>query len=338
MECIFIKSEEVNSDLGVVNAARVSLGKHHTFFEEKEDTKLINYLAKNNHWTPFAHSRLYFEIAWNNYSLLDQLDFYKNYNPGGFSHISTRHFDIIKGSLYGWALNLQFLPERAQEEVKNWMLHMFPIASRALRIENEPFKFLTHTLPLTEDYIASIALQEPKNYKLLTATLRVKVPIFIARQIRTSQVGFAYSDEYVESESFVFNEISRRYVSEKPSFYEIKEWRVREGTKVKQGSTGIADKYTQDVLYSVEACRLNGAMEGYFHSINTHKVAPEQARALLPQSMYTEFYMTGTLHRWAQFIALRSEAHVQEETRLITSKIQSALASIYPKWLEHYRL
>ena len=49
------------SDLDVVNAARVSF--HKTADELKDsDTKLINYLAKHNHWTPFAHTSLSFRI------------------------------------------------------------------------------------------------------------------------------------------------------------------------------------------------------------------------------------------------------------------------------------
>ena len=66
------------------------------------------------------------------------------------------------------------------------------------------------------------------------------------------------------------------------------------------------------------------------------KLAPEQARALLPQSMCTEFYMTGTLHRWAQWLSLRLESHVQEETRYIASRILDELQSQFPLWMEDY--
>jgi thymidylate synthase (FAD) len=46
----------------VVNAARVSFDKFHDTFEEGKDDKLINYLAKHGHWTPFAHAFLSFRI------------------------------------------------------------------------------------------------------------------------------------------------------------------------------------------------------------------------------------------------------------------------------------
>lgn len=39
----------------VVNAARVSFSKYHSDFEEGKDDKLINYLARENHFMPFCH-------------------------------------------------------------------------------------------------------------------------------------------------------------------------------------------------------------------------------------------------------------------------------------------
>jgi thymidylate synthase (FAD) len=53
--------DSMGSDLSVVNAARVSFGKVSTELTEK-DIKLINYLAKHNHWTPFAHAFVSFRI------------------------------------------------------------------------------------------------------------------------------------------------------------------------------------------------------------------------------------------------------------------------------------
>lgn len=74
--------DHMGDDLAVVNAARVSFSKTSEFVDEEgflglvpadyvpprkvlseADTKLINYLAKHNHWTPFAHTALKFRIA-----------------------------------------------------------------------------------------------------------------------------------------------------------------------------------------------------------------------------------------------------------------------------------
>ena len=52
----------MGDDLKVVNAARVSFAKQHEEFDDKSDTGLINYLAKNGHWTPFAHCQATFHV------------------------------------------------------------------------------------------------------------------------------------------------------------------------------------------------------------------------------------------------------------------------------------
>ena len=54
--------DKMGSDLSVVNAARVSFGKTHTTLTEG-DKKLINYLGKHGHWTPFGHATLSFHIV-----------------------------------------------------------------------------------------------------------------------------------------------------------------------------------------------------------------------------------------------------------------------------------
>ena len=53
--------DHMGSDASVVNAARVSFGKRIKEMSEG-DTKLIKYLAKHNHWSPFGHASLQFRI------------------------------------------------------------------------------------------------------------------------------------------------------------------------------------------------------------------------------------------------------------------------------------
>jgi len=53
--------DSMGSDLTVVNAARVSFDKISSSLTER-DIKLIHYLAKHNHWSPFSHTMLQFRI------------------------------------------------------------------------------------------------------------------------------------------------------------------------------------------------------------------------------------------------------------------------------------
>ena len=70
-------------------------------------------------------------------------------------------------------------------------------------------------------YLAKHEHFSPFNHTFIT--VRVKAPIFVARQL-------------VKHEYMPFNEISRRYVSSKPEFYYPDEWRKAD-TNVKQGSS-----------------------------------------------------------------------------------------------------
>ena len=54
-------SEHMGSDLSVVNAARVSFGKKHDTFQDK-DTGLVKYLAKHKHLSPFGHAFASFHV------------------------------------------------------------------------------------------------------------------------------------------------------------------------------------------------------------------------------------------------------------------------------------
>ena len=52
----------MGTDLTVVNAARVSYGKHTETLRD-QDVRLIHYLAKHGHWSPFAHPQASFRIS-----------------------------------------------------------------------------------------------------------------------------------------------------------------------------------------------------------------------------------------------------------------------------------
>ena len=54
--------DHMGTDLSVVNAARVSYAGHKDVMDAK-DEKLISYLAKHNHWSPFSHASLQFRIS-----------------------------------------------------------------------------------------------------------------------------------------------------------------------------------------------------------------------------------------------------------------------------------
>jgi|TARA_R110000824_G_scaffold94543_5_gene228024 thymidylate synthase (FAD) len=141
------------------------------------------------------------------------------------------------------------------------------------------------------------------------ATLRIKAPIFVARQLGKHQTGM------------VWNEVSRRYVDNPPEFYNPQYWRGK-AENAKQGSSSEVIDYVIKPAYAY-------ALECYTNMI-TSGVCPEQARMVLPQSMYTEWYWTGSLAAWARVCKLRLEPHTQKETGDIAELISNEIEKLYP--------
>lgn len=144
-------------------------------------------------------------------------------------------------------------------------------------------------------------------------TLRETVPIFVARQRFKHTVGFTY------------NEVSRRYVDDTPEFYEPNGWRGKP-INSKQGSNGVVTDKWINLAYM-------NAMETCLSAYNTlldAGVAPEQARMVLPQSMYTSYYTTGSLAAFARAYKLRSEETAQFEIRELAKQWNQIIRPLFP--------
>ena len=147
---------------------------------------------------------------------------------------------------------------------------------------------------------------------------RIKAPIFVARQLVKHQIGLSWNEE------------SRRYVDNPPEFHTPKVWRGRPKNS-KQGSDGeVEDQNTpQKVLEQTNLL----AFKNYTRLIK-QGVAPEQARMILPQTMRTEWFWSGSLQAFARICNQRLDNHSQEETRTIAQMIQDQAISKFPvSWL-----
>jgi|TARA_B100000927_G_C16362255_1_gene427991 thymidylate synthase (FAD) len=140
---------------------------------------------------------------------------------------------------------------------------------------------------------------------------RIKAPVFVARQLVKHQVGLSW------------NEVSRRYVDDAPEFFEPTEWRGRP-INSKQGSDGVVE--TDNEYYSryINGCKV------YYHLLLNQGVAPEQARMVLPQSMMTEWYWSGTLYAFARVCNLRCKSDTQKETQDVANAIALHCSKEFP--------
>ena len=145
------------------------------------------------------------------------------------------------------------------------------------------------------------------------ASFHIKAPIFVARQL-------------VKHEYLRMNEISRRYVDSEPEFYVPDVWRGRAKDK-KQGSEGVVTLYAEDnlQLMNVEI----KSVEAY-GMLLAAGIAPEMARMVLPQSMYTEWYWSGSMDAFANMCLLRLKEDTQYETRLVAQQIDKVMGELYP--------
>lgn len=147
-------------------------------------------------------------------------------------------------------------------------------------------------------------------------TLHFKAPIFVARQLAKHQAGF------------VWNEVSRRYVDTAPEFYVPSEWRMR-ADNLKQGSSEAVSPASQLLkIQTKEICQQ--LKELYLSMVNDLKIAPEQARMVLPQNMYTEWYWTGSLAAWVRVHNLRAEKTAQLEVQEIATQINYIIKDLFP--------
>ena len=195
--------DHMGGDVNVVNAARVSFAKEVSEFDLEKDSKLINYLAKHNHFTPLAHT---------------------------------------------------------------------------------------------------------------SVTIRVKAPIFMARQFVKHQIGL------------VWNEESRRYIDDEPEFYIPSVLRGRP-VNAKQGSGD--DLVSSDLLTQMIITESKNCLDLYERLLEGN-VAPEQARMVLPQNTMTNWMWTGSLVALSRVVKLRTDSHAQKEAQELAELIGDVVSPLYP--------
>ena len=171
------------------------------------------------------------------------------------------------------------------------------------------------------------------------ASFHVKAPVFVARQL-------------VKHKFLRWNEISRRYVDEEPEFYMPDVWRGRSADK-KQGSSneeikeilveGWKKEYpdhlkdTMEVSDAYDSVVVESALCLYKDMLHAG-VCPEQARMVLPQSMMTEWYWSGSLDAFADMCHLRCKSDTQLETQIVANYIDDKMQELFPVSWEALRM
>jgi len=147
------------------------------------------------------------------------------------------------------------------------------------------------------------------------ATFKVDAPVFVARQL-------------VKHKFLRWNEVSRRYVDYEPDIYSPEHWRKRPENK-KQGSGEAFDSDTHNFLQREYVDAMDKLLNMYDFMLK-HGVAPEQARMMLPQSMMTSWWWSGSLDAFADMCKLRLGPDSQSETREVAIQIAEYMTDLFP--------
>lgn len=148
-------------------------------------------------------------------------------------------------------------------------------------------------------------------------SLRMQLPMFLARQFVKHQIGGTWSEE------------SRRYISDEPGVWFPNEWHTRP-EDVKQGSGYvIGTQVFQDDLS-------DRAEKVAVHALNTYEemvaagVAPEEARIVLPLNTMTTVTWTGSLLFWSRVCNQRLDNHAQLAAQELGQQIANIVRPYYP--------
>ena len=166
------------------------------------------------------------------------------------------------------------------------------------------------------NYLAKHGHWTPFGHAMLS--FHIKAPVFVARQLVKHQTGL------------VWNEISRRYVDDVPDFWTPEEWRGRPTDKKQGSSEETVEWLNREIRTGAavsKAC--DHAVETYNRMIEAG-VAPEQARMVLPQNTYTEWYWSRSLYAFARVCNLRCQPDAQLETQDVCWEIDNLTKDLFP--------
>tara|TARA_R110002074_G_scaffold354913_2_gene526795 strand:- start:4454 stop:5239 length:786 start_codon:yes stop_codon:yes gene_type:complete len=179
-------------------------------------------------------------------------------------------------------------------------------------------------------------LMEHKHTSTLehcSVTFKFTVPLFVRSQ-------------HHRHRTWSYNEISRRYTEKGLQFYEPRTFRTQHKSNRQASNTEerINPVIIPDLSDSSEGIRANYAIKIHnersvrlFHRLMTEGVCREQARGVLPQNLYTEYYGTVNLSNLLKFIDLRIHEGAQWEIQEAAKACLEIATDLWPVAVNIYR-
>ena len=149
------------------------------------------------------------------------------------------------------------------------------------------------------------------------ARFRIQMPIFVCREYFRHNIGLSR------------NEVSRRYISTLPECYVPEPEDIRERNKsLKQGSKETPVENAEEV-HQIFKEHTEKTIECY-NTLLEKNVAPEVARMILGQNMYSSFIETGSISSYARICNLRLDPTAQKEIQLYAKAIDELMLEAFP--------
>lgn len=163
-------------------------------------------------------------------------------------------------------------------------------------------------------------------------TFKFTVPLFIRSQ-------------HHRHRTWAYNEISRRYTSVDMKFYAPNKFRTQDSNNRQASNDKLIDPmldsaYTEGgVQLASEAFKLHNSRSLYLYNALTDAgVCREQARGVLPQNLYTQYFGTVNLHNLLKFISLRVHEGAQWEIQQVAKACLKIVKEYYPHSVNAYIL
>ena len=163
-------------------------------------------------------------------------------------------------------------------------------------------------------------------------TFRFVVPLFVRSQ-------------HHRHRTFSYNEISRRYTEENLRFYEPLSFRTqhksnRQASNINETADPIMFPDLSDPAYGMTASQVvkehNTRSVCLYKQLMAKGVCREQARGVLPQNLYTEYYGTANLNNLLKFCGLRLHEGAQWEIQKVAEGIIGICKNLWPITINSY--
>lgn len=174
--------------------------------------------------------------------------------------------------------------------------------------------------------------QHYSPFRHVMVQLRIKASEAVMRQLYKHAVGIEMTSSS-PTKDHAWNEISQRYTTVS-DYYIPDVWRAQSKDN-KQASAGeVEDQKAASLIYN---SAMNFLQEQYEKLLELG-VAKEQARFLLPLSVYTEVWWTASFQAVMNFLELRLDPHAQYEIRVYAEVIESIMRENFPVAMDAWKV